>query len=132
MKSLKKVNKRAFFDTPLYFESVIVVPKQAQTQTAERRQVPRVALRRAITCETGVVPEGQLMLAGKRLSGSLMNISNGGICITTRHRLDRDMVLKVNLPVSEISPAAPTLAQVMWVMSNPKRREYRTGLRFII
>jgi hypothetical protein len=72
------------------------------------------------------------MLAGKRLSGSLLNISNGGLCITTRYRLDRDMVLKVNLPVSEIAPAAPTLAQVMWVMNHSKRKEYRTGLRFII
>lgn len=111
---------------------MVWVPKQVQTQTIERRQLPRVALRRAVTYETGVLPDGQLMLAGKRLSGSLINISNGGICIMTRHRLDKDMVLKVNLPVSEISPAAPTLAQVMWVMSDPKRREYRTGFRFII
>ncbi len=106
--------------------------KQAQIQAVERRQVPRVALRRAITYETGVLPDGKLMLADRCLSGSLVNISNGGIGITTRYRLDRDMVLKVNLPVSEISPAAPTLVQVMWVMDNPKRREYRTGLRFII
>ena len=131
MKSLKKINFR-FLNSPLYFESVISVPKQVQTQTMERRQVPRVTLRRAITYEAGVLPDGQLMLAGKRLSGSLINISNGGICISTRHRLSKDMVLKVNLPVSEISPAAPTLAQVMWVISNPKRRECRTGLRFII
>ncbi|MCI0528170.1 MAG: PilZ domain-containing protein [Nitrospira sp.] len=131
LKSFKKVSFR-FLNSPLYRESVISVPKEVQTQTMERRQVPRVTLRRAITYETGVLPDGQLMLAGKRLSGSLINISNGGICITTRRRLSKDMVLKVNLPVSEISPAAPTLAQVMWVMSNTKRREYRTGLRFII
>jgi hypothetical protein len=98
----------------------------------ERRQVPRVAMWRAITYETGLLPEGQLALAGKRLSGSLVNISNGGICITTSHRLKRNMVLKVSLPVSEVSPAAPTLAQVMWVISNPRGKVYRTGLRFII
>jgi len=72
------------------------------------------------------------MLAGKRLPGSLVNISNGGLCITTRHRLGKGMVLKVSLPVSEISPAAPTLAQVMWVMNDTKHKEFRTGLRFII
>jgi c-di-GMP-binding flagellar brake protein YcgR len=131
LKNLKKYQLCSFNASP-YFESVISVPKQAQTQTVERRQIPRVALRRAITYETGALPDGQLLLAGKRLSGSLVNISNGGICITTRYRLNKDMVLKVNLPVSEISPAAPTLAQVMWVSGNPKRREYRTGLRFII
>jgi hypothetical protein len=128
----KKAEQTYFLKVPLYFESVILMPKQAQLQAVERRQVPRVALRRAITFETGVLPDGQLMLAGRRLSGSLVNISNGGIGITTRCRLDRDMVLKVNLPVSEISPAAPTLAQVMWVLDSPKRREYHTGLRFII
>ena len=42
------------------------------------------------------------------------------------------MVLKITVPVSEISPAAPTLAQVMWVRRDVKRKEYRTGLRFII
>jgi hypothetical protein len=131
LKSLKKAQPY-FSNASLCRKSVILVPKQVQTQTIERRQVPRVILRRAVTYETGVLPDGQLMLAGKRFPGSLVNISNGGICITTRHRLEKDMVLKVNLPVSEISPAAPTLAQVMWVRSNPKHREYRTGLRFII
>ncbi len=77
LKSLKKVNNLAFL-TPLYFESVIWVPKQAQTQTVERRQVPRVTLRRIITCQMGVLLDRQMMLAGKRLSGSLVNISNGG------------------------------------------------------
>jgi hypothetical protein len=109
---------------------VILVPKQIQTM--ERRQVPRVVMRRPITYETGVLPEGQLMLAGKRLSGSLLNMSNGGICITTRYRLEKGIVLKVSLPVSEVSPAAPTLAQVMWVVNDGKHKEFRTGLRFII
>ena len=98
----------------------------------ERRRLPRVVLRRRITYEPGVLQKKGQFIAGKRIRGFLVNMSNGGICFRTSHRLQEKLVLKVSLPVSEISPEAPTLAQVIWVMRDPKRKEYRTGLRFII
>jgi c-di-GMP-binding flagellar brake protein YcgR len=101
-----------------------------RTQTVERRQVPRVTMRRAITY--GVLRKGQLMLAGKDSSGSLMDISNAGMCISTPHRLEKRMVLKVRVPIKEDLPVAPTLVQVMWVMNDAKRRGFRIGVRFII
>jgi hypothetical protein len=72
------------------------------------------------------------MLADQHFPGSLVNMSNTGMCMVTRHRLEMGMVLKVSLPVSADSPAAPTLVQVMWVMNSAKNRGYCTGLRFII
>ncbi len=87
---------------------------------------------RAITYEPGVLPKRGHLLSGKRLHGLLMNISNGGICFRTQHRLQTKMVLKVSLPMSDISPVAPTLAQVVWILRDPKRKEYHTGLKFII
>ena len=98
----------------------------------ERREIPRVILRRSITYEAGVLHKSGPLLAGKLLSGLLVNMSNGGICFKTPHKLQSKMVIKVSLPVSEISPLAPTLAQVIWVMRDQEREGYRTGLRFII
>jgi len=103
-----------------------------EIQSKERRRIPRVTLRRSITYEAGVLHKKGPLIAGKLLPGFLENMSNGGICFKTRHKLQRKMVLKITVPVSEISPAAPTLAQVMWVRRDVKRKEYRTGLRFII
>ena len=103
-----------------------------EIQVEERRRIPRVVLRRAITYEPGVLHKRGQFIAGKRIRAYLVNMSNGGICFRTSHRLQEKMVLKVSLPVSEISPAAPTLAQVIWVMRDPKSKEYHTGLRFII
>ncbi len=103
-----------------------------EIQFQERRRIPRVTLRRSITYEAGVLHKRGPFIAGKVLPGFLENMSNGGICFKTRHKLQSKMVLKITVPVSEISPAAPTLAQVMWVRRDVKRKEYRTGLRFII
>lgn len=103
-----------------------------EIQSKERRRIPRVTLRRSITYEAGVLHKKGPLIAGKLLPGFLENMSNGGICFKTRHKLQTKMVLKITVPVSEISPAAPTLAQVMWVRRDVKRKEYRTGLRFII
>ena len=109
-----------------------IKPVIKEIQFKEKRRIPRVTLRRSITYEAGVLHKRGPILPGKLLPGLLVNMSNGGICFKTPHKLQRKMVLKVILPVSEISPAAPTLAQVMWVIRDPKRKEYRTGLRFII
>ena len=103
-----------------------------RTDSSEKRLLHRVTLRRAITFEVGAFPKGDWFISGKPLRGFLVNISNGGICFKTKHRIQKEMVLKVRLPVSEISPAAPTLAQVLWVRRDPKLKEYRTGMRFII
>ncbi len=104
--------------------------EHSHIQTMERRRVPRVSMQRAITY--GVLPEEQLMLADKSSSGSLVDISNAGMCIATPHRLEKGMVLKVRVPVKEDSPVAPTLVQVMWVMNGAKSRGFRSGVRFII
>ena len=103
-----------------------------EIQSKERRRIPRVTLRRSITYEAAVLHKRGPLIAGKLLPGFLENMSNGGICFKTRHKLLRKMVVKIAVPVSEISPAAPTLAQVMWVRKDAKSKEYRTGLRFII
>jgi c-di-GMP-binding flagellar brake protein YcgR len=102
------------------------------TQSKERRQAPRVILKRVITYQPGTLPKRGYLLPGKPFRGFLLNISNGGLCFKTRHRLQTKIVLKVSLPVNEISPVAPTLAQVAWVKRDPKVKEYRAGLKFII
>ena len=91
-----------------------------------------MVLRRSITYETGVSAEGFYPLAGRRLIGALVNISNGGLCFKTRYRLQKQMVLKVSLPVGELLPIAPTLTQVLWIVRDPRQNGYRTGVRFII
>ncbi len=89
-----------------------------------------------MTYDTTVSPKGGhlLVLKVKRLRGYLQNISGGGICFKTKYQLQRKMVLKVNMPLTDtgIAPTAPTLAQVSWVRKDSKHKEYRTGLKFII
>jgi hypothetical protein len=89
-------------------------------------------LQRIITYAPGVSPVWGHSSEGKRLRGYLQNISTGGICFKTRHQLQKKMILKVNLPVTDIAPHAPTLVQVLWVRKEPKHKEYRTGLSFVI
>jgi c-di-GMP-binding flagellar brake protein YcgR len=104
-----------------------------ETPGKERRHFSRVILQRVITYEAGLLPAKRgHSLTGKQFRGYLLNISNGGICFRTRQQLHKKMVLKISLPVNDISPKAPTLAQVLWVRKNLKRKEYQTGLRFII
>jgi hypothetical protein len=89
-------------------------------------------LRRIIAYEPGVSQGWEDLLEDKRLRGYLQNISTGGICFKTKHPLQRKMILKVNLPVTDTAPHAPTLAQVLWVWKEPKHKEYRIGLSFMI
>jgi hypothetical protein len=103
-----------------------------ETPRKERRYSTRVTFRRVITYEPGLLPKGGPFLTGRQFCGYLLNISNGGICFKTNHRLHKKMVLKISLPVNDISPKAPTLAQVLWIKRIFKRKEYQTGLRFII
>jgi len=103
-----------------------------KTRGKERRHSPRMIFRRVITYELGLLPKTNFLSTGKQFRGYLLNISNGGMCFKTKHRLPKKMVLKISLPVSDISPKAPTLAQVLWVRKTLERPEYQTGLRFII
>jgi hypothetical protein len=101
-------------------------------ESKEKRQSPRMILQRIITYELGVSHDWGHLSEGKRLRGYLQNIGTGGICFKTKHQLERKMILKVNLPVTDVAPHAPTLAQVLWVRKEPKYKEYRIGLSFMI
>lgn len=125
-------NLDQYLDNPCYPCPTGDLLVMKSIQNKDRRRVSRVILRRIITFETSVLPTNGRFVSGKPLRGLMINISNGGICFRTKNRLQRSMVLKVSLPVSEISPAAPTLAQVLWVARDPKHKEYRAGLQFII
>ncbi len=103
-----------------------------ETPGKERRHFPRVIFQRVITYEAGLLSKRGPFLTGHQFRGYLLNMSNGGICFKTKHRIQKKMVLKISLPMNDISPKAPTLAQVLWVRKNLKRKEYQTGLRFII
>ena len=78
------------------------------------------------------LPGGRALPGGKRLHALLMNIGSGGICFKTQVLLPRGLVVRVNLPMNGPSLSAPTLVEVLWVKKAPGRKEYRTGLRYIL
>ena len=64
--------------------------------------------------------------------GILMDISNGGLCFKTNDRLQKKTVIKISVPINQVSPSIPTFGQVVWVSRNWKRKEYWVGVRFIL
>ncbi len=98
----------------------------------DRRLDPRVMLRRPIAYEIRVFPETRRRLANKHLRGLLINMSKGGIGLKTQHRLQANMIISLRIPVGKMFVTLPTLAKVSWIATDPKQKEYRAGLMFII
>jgi len=125
--SLIKLEDPKFSSTPLSDPFPI-----RKALDKDRRLKPRVMLRRPITYEIRVLPEARHHLMGKHLRGALMNMSDGGVGLKTKHRLQANMIVSLRLPVNKMFVAVPTLAKVLWVAMGPKRNEVRAGLKFII
>jgi hypothetical protein len=62
-------------------------------------------------------------------SGKSVDISGGGLGLTTAFVLRKGEVLRLQLPVYEVDVTIPVFAEVMWTKSMDD--QYRTGLRFL-
>jgi len=101
----------------------------------ERRQSRRSFLSERATCEVS----SHLLLhraPGNKsttlINSQIKNISEGGICLITRERLENAQIVKISLPLPHVKMRTPTLAEVRWVKKESDKRSYRAGLRFLL
>ena len=62
-------------------------------------------------------------------SGESLDISGGGLGLTTECVLRKGDVLRLQLPVYDTDITIPVFAEVIW--TKPADDRYRTGLRFL-
>ena len=98
----------------------------------ERRLNPRLFFRRNVTYEIPAFPGHRTELGGKTLHGTLLNISQGGVCLKTRYPLKKKTVLRLQIPINDLPVRAPTIALVVWLKKDKTGKGYRTGLQFIL
>lgn len=59
-----------------------------------------------------------------------LDISHGGLGLSTSHTLRENQVVKISLPVKGFDATIPVLAEVLWVM--PDNNHYRVGVRYLV
>lgn len=67
-----------------------------------------------------------------RLFSQIKNVSEGGICLSTKEPLTASQVIKISLPLPHVKITTPTLAEVRWVKRDPQKDLYFAGLRFLL
>ena len=72
-------------------------------------------------------PEGNPRIIGN--IGFGVDISSGGLGVTTGYPLKKGDVLNIQLPVLDSATVLPVFSEVIW--SIPASEEYRVGLRFL-
>ncbi len=60
-----------------------------------------------------------------------IDISDKGLCFETDYPLKEKEMLKLKLPLKEVSIASPVLGEVRWV-SPVEADRFRVGIRFIV
>ncbi len=93
----------------------------------KRRAFKRKIFNRQVSFELSAIGEGR----GENLhnNGEAINISSGGIGLSTTCSLKRGEVLRLYLPSIARSAALPVLSEVVWVRQAGARME--AGLRFL-
>ncbi len=92
-----------------------------------KRAVKRKIFNHPVRFELSAIEEGRR--ENIHMSGDAMNISSGGIGLSTRCALKRGEVLKLYLPAIARSASLPVFSEVVWVRQAGAYVE--AGLRFL-
>lgn len=93
----------------------------------KKRGLKRKIFNRRVNFELSVIEEGRRENILK--SGEAINISSGGIGLSTTYALKRGEILKLYLPAIARSAVLPVFSEVVWV--NRVGRHVEAGLRFL-
>jgi len=118
-----------------------LVQLQENTKEMEStRQHPRYPVSLKVIFETGASLTTQKSRQEKA-DGDTQNLSNGGLCLITDRALKASQIIRLKLPMPNISVTMPTLAEVRWVKRESIKpltsaqsggsRRYIAGLRFL-
>jgi hypothetical protein len=63
-----------------------------------------------------------------------LDISQGGLGLSTSHMLRESQIVKISLPVKGFVATVPVLAEVLWVIADKQthKHRYRAGVRYLI
>jgi c-di-GMP-binding flagellar brake protein YcgR len=98
----------------------------------ERREAERFALSRKITYEVSTDPTLHSSGTAARDGALILNVSEGGVCLSTRKALKPEQIIKIDLPLAAVKTTVPTLAEVRWVSKNLGKGGHQAGLRFLL
>jgi hypothetical protein len=95
---------------------------------SEKRTDQRKSLAQAVSFELSTVEAGRI--ENVVIQGLGVDVSDGGMGMTTQYPLKGGEVVKIFFPVTEGETRVPILTEVMW--SKYCAGEYRSGLRFLV
>lgn len=96
----------------------------------ERRLTMRKAFSETITYDM-LFKIGEGEKKEERREARCIDISDKGLCFETNYPLKEKEMLKLKLPLKEVSIASPVLGEVRWV-SPVEADRFRVGIRFIV
>jgi len=94
----------------------------------EKRSNHRKSLRHSVSFELSANESGRLTNLVEQGIG--VDLSPGGMGMTTRYPLKGGEVVKLFFPLTDGETKLPVFTEVMW--SAPDAGEYRAGLRFLV
>ena len=80
----------------------------------------------------GIKPLGQTPGLEVKLGGVLVNISDGGLCLTQNIEWSGEQVLRLVLPIPDWSTTISTLGEVRWVKKMAlNEQKYMIGIQYL-
>lgn len=73
---------------------------------------------------------GAEMVRSAQYRAHCLNISQGGLAISTAYKLRERQIVKLSLPLKGFDVTVPVLAEVLWVKA--ANRHNRAGVRYVI
>lgn len=93
----------------------------------EKRLSMRKAFPKPVRFEYSRIKNNRLEILMERGNG--VDISQGGLGITSHYDLKEKEILKLHIPIEETQITIPVIAEVIW--SKPESSHFRVGLKFL-
>lgn len=95
---------------------------------SQKRSSDRKIFNKTIRFELSIMESGQLK--NIQYEGLGLDISQGGLGLTTDYALKEGEVLRLIFPINELDITLPIFAETVW--SKPANGHCRAGLRFLV
>lgn len=73
---------------------------------------------------------------GHKSHAAAINVSEGGLCLLVHGPLQETDIIRVDLPLADVSTTSATLAEVKWIKpvpwSHPDDPQYFAGVEFLL
>jgi len=115
--------------SPLHNINPMVAPAQQS-----RRRPSRLPFLRFITY--GLSASNTFDGDVRKNHAAAINVSEGGLCLLVQDSLQETDILRVDLPLADVSTTSATLAEVKWLKpvpwSHPDSPQFFVGIQFLL